>query len=70
MGGQVLDLEIIRVHKQALAEGRASDMYTRLIQQLVSDGKSDEIIKIATDDAVRESYFKLYGIKPSADVTA
>ena len=61
-------LDYIREEERTIgrAEGRTegrteeAQKYGRLILHLTNEGKSDLIVKIATDDALRESLYQEY----------
>lgn len=53
-------LDYIREEERTIGEKKEARRYGRLILHLTNEGKSDLIVKIATDDALRESLYQEY----------
>lgn len=69
MGGKVLQLESERLRAEGMAIGEARGRAEgearlgRLIDALLSLGKTDEISRVTSDEKVREQYYTLYHIE-------
>lgn len=60
MGGKVLELESERLMAEGRKEGEAR--LSVLINRLILDGRSNDILSVTNDQAVRERLYKKYGI--------
>ena len=53
-------IDYIREEEQAIGREEEAQKYGRLILRLTEEGKSSLVVKIATDDALRERLYEEY----------